>query len=143
MGIYGTGKTKIQLCNDSGVEQSVYTLEYIDLNHLCQVKGFDVLDTEDILVLANGNTKKIKRGERVSIVIPVKYVDSFNELAWETFLKSICTWGYKIKVTPNVDKPAKTYWCTLTHTWDFDRSVRYLWETGELRFIGEEIITEV
>ena len=53
----GTGKTKIQLCNDSGVEQDSRTLEWYDLDSLCQVKFNPEYDTDNPIKTESGDIK--------------------------------------------------------------------------------------
>ena len=99
-GMLGTGQTKIQLCNDLGVEQDVRTLEWIDLDSLCQVKFDEEYDTDNPIKMESGDIVYPIKGYRVFITFDIKYVTDVHAGAWETFMEDLAVWTQKIKVTP-------------------------------------------
>ena len=139
----GTGQTKIQLCNDSGVEQDVRTLEWIDLDSLCQVKFEEEYDTDNPIKMESGDIVYPIKGYRVFITFDVKYVTDVHAGAWETFMEDLADWTQKIKVTPNTDAASDTYWVRKLNSWDHERVTKYLMFKGKMEFEGTELLSGV
>jgi len=139
----GTGKTKIQLCNNSGVEQDSRTLEGYELDSLCQVKFEEEYDTENPLKMESGDIKYPIKGYRVYISFDVKYITDVHEGAWETFMESLADWEQKIKITPNVDAGSDTFWVRKLSAWNYERKVKYLMYEGTMEFEGTELLSGV
>jgi hypothetical protein len=139
----GTGKTKIQLCNDSGVEQDSRTLEWYELDSLCQVKFDPEYDTDNPLKMESGDIVYPIKGYRVHISFDVKYVTDVHAGAWETFMEDLADWTQKIKITPNVDAASDTFWVRRLNSWDHERMVKYLMFKGVMEFEGTELLSGV
>lgn len=139
----GTGKTKIQLCNNSGDEQDSRTLEGYELDSLCQVKFDPEYDTTNPLIMESGDIKYPVKGYRIHISFDVKYVTNVHAGAWETFMESLADWEQKIKVTPNVDAVSDTYWVRRLGAWNYERKVKYLMYEGVMEFEGTELLSGV
>jgi hypothetical protein len=140
----GTGKTKIQLCNDSGVEQDSRTLEGYEIDSLCQVKFVDIYDTDGPLEMESGDTKYPHKGFKIALIsIDITYVTDVHAGAWETFLEDLADWTQKIKITPNVDAASDTYWVRRLNSWDHERRIKYLMFEGVIQFKGVELLSGV
>lgn len=139
----GTGQTKIQLCNNSGVEQDSRTLEWYDLDSLCQVKFKKEFDTDNPQKMESGDIKYPIKGFRVYITFGVKYVTNVNAAAWETFMEDLADWTQKIKITPNTDAASDTFWVRKLNSWDYERLIKYLMFKGKMKFEGVELLSGV
>jgi len=139
----GTGKTKIQLCNNSGVEQDARTLEGYELDSLCQVKFDPEYDTDNPIKMESGAIKYPIKGYYVHISFDVKYITDVHAGAWETFMESLADWNQKIKITPNVDAASDTFWVRRLNSWNHERKVKYLMFQGVMEFAGVELLSGV
>lgn len=139
----GTGQTKIQLCDDDGGEQDSRTLEWYDLDSLCQVKFIEEFDTDNPLKMESGDVKYPIKGYRVNISFNIKYVTDTHAGAWETFMEDLADWTQKIKITPNTDAASDTYWVRKLNSWDHERLYEYLMFRGKMEFEGTELLSGV
>lgn len=137
----GTGRTKIQMYkNDRVTLHNERTLEFEELSDLCQVTSDPVLDTDSILVMDDGSTKKIIKGHRVRVLVPIIYIQFQHSVFWKTFLHDLNLWDEEILITPHIDAPADKYWVYKVHSWTFNKDIHYERFMGTMEFIGCEII---
>lgn len=137
----GTGRTRIRMYNNDRITlHDDHTLEYAELSGLCQVTADPVLDTDNILVMDDGSTKKIIKGHRVRIIIPIQWLDGCHSFFWKTFLHDLNRWEEEILITPHIDAPADEYWVYKVHSWTFNKDIHYERFIGTMEFIGNETI---
>ena len=99
----GTGRTRIRMYNNDRVTlHDDHTLEFEEMSGLCQATADPVLDTDDILVMDDGSTKKIIKGHRVRITVPIIYIDGTHAFFWKTFLHDLNRWEEEILITPHI-----------------------------------------
>lgn len=137
----GTGKTMIEMYeNDRVTLHDCETLEWDMLADLVQVNSDPVLDTDNILVMDDGSTKKIIKGHRVRITVPVIYLRWHHPVFWKAFLHDLNLWEEEILVTPHIDAPADAYWVYKVNSWNINKDIHYERWSGTLEFVGSELI---
>ena len=137
----GVGRTKIQMYqNDRVTLHDEHTLEYEEMSDLCQVTSDVVLDTDSILIMDDGSTKKIVKGHRVRILVPIIYIQFQHSVFWKAFLHDLNLWDEEIKITPHTDAPLDAYWVYKVHSWTFNKDIHYDRFIGTMEFIGSETI---
>lgn len=137
----GTGRTRIRMYNNDRVTlHDTHDLERNEQSGLVQVTADPVLDTDNILVMDNGSTKKIIKGHRVRIIIPIQWLDGCHSFFWKAFLHDLNGWEEEIFITPHIDAPLDEYWVYKVHSWTFNKDIHYERFIGTMEFIGNETI---
>jgi len=137
----GTGRTKIQMYqNDKVTLHDEHILEYVEQSGLVQVTSDLILDTDGVLVMDNGDKKKIVKGHYARIVIPIQWLDGCHSFFWKTFLHDLNLWQEEIKITPHIDAPADAYWVIKVGSWGFPKNIHYEGFIGTMEFVGNELI---
>lgn len=140
----GTGRTFIELFqNDRITLHDSHLMEYYEHLSSIQVFGDRILDTDNILIMDNGNTKQIIKGYRPHIIIAVHWVRECHVFFWKTFLHELQNWDKEIRITPHVDAPADLYWVSKIGGWDLPKDIHYDRFQGTMEFKGVELIASI